>query len=299
MSKKINEAFIQRWLSDELTSIEFEEFQKSSEYVLYKKILKVSGEFEKPEFNSEKVYKEINNYVENKKKPIKLNWKYFAAASILLLLGLWFFIDSTTKYSTGYGEKIVVLLPDSSEVYLNSKASIYFKTKKWKEDRVVVLKGEAFFKVKEGNKFKVITDLGSVSVLGTQFDVYTSNDYIEVKCFEGKVIVITENDENILTKGNASRSFKNGLTEKWDIFEIEPGWKNGESSFKSIALKYVINSIENQYGISIEADKIDLEQKFTGGYTHADLKLALKTVFEPMQIDVVFTSEKIVTLQKK
>ncbi|CAM1370223.1 FecR family protein [Tenacibaculum xiamenense] len=300
MNKRIDEAFLQRWLNNELTEVELKEFQKTSDYAMCKRIMEVSAEFEKPEFNSDKVYQELNERMEKKKsKVVKLNWKYIAAASVALIVGALFFIDSSVKYATGFGEQMAVFLPDSSEVYLNSKASISFDDKNWDENREVILNGEAFFKVKKGKKFKVITDLGSVSVLGTQFDVQTSTDYVEVKCFEGKVSVVSGKEKNILTRGKASRSFKSGVTENWVISNQEPLWKNGESSFQSIALRYVVYSIENQYGIKINADKINLEQKFTGGYTHSDLKVALKTVFEPMKIDVIFTGENTVTLLKQ
>ncbi|SEB43909.1 ferric-dicitrate binding protein FerR, regulates iron transport through sigma-19 [Tenacibaculum sp. MAR_2009_124] len=300
MNKRIDEGFLQRWLRNELTEVELKEFQKTSDYAVYEKIMKVSADFETPDFDFDKVYANLNDRIKTKKsKVFKLNWKYIAAASIALLVGLLFFVDTSVKYETSYGEKMAVLLPDSSQVYLNSKASISFNEKNWDSNRKVVLKGEAFFKVKKGKKFKVVTDLGNVSVLGTQFDVQTSKDYVEVKCFEGKVSVVSGNEKNILTGGKASRSFRNGVTENWGISNQEPLWKNGESSFQSIALKYVIYSIENQYGISIKADKINLEQKFTGGYTHSDLKVALKTVFEPMKIDVIFTGENTVTLLKR
>ncbi len=300
MNKRIDEAFLQRWLNNELTESELNEFQKTSDYAICKKIMEVSADFEKPEFNSDKVYAKLNERIEEKKsKVVKLNWKYFAAASIALIIGFIFFIDNSVNYTTGYGEQMAVMLPDSSQVYLNSKASISFDDKNWNEKREVILKGEAFFKVKKGKRFSVITDLGNVSVLGTQFDVQTSNDYVEVKCFEGKVSVVSGNEENILTKGKASRSFKNGATENWTISNEEPLWKNGESSFQSIALRYVVYSIENQYGIKVKSDQINLEQKFTGGYTHSDLKVALKTVFEPMKIDVIFTGENTVTLLKQ
>ena len=35
----------------------------------------------------------------------------------------------------------------------------------------------------------MVTDLGEVKVLGTQFNVQSNKEYIEVHCFEGKVRV--------------------------------------------------------------------------------------------------------------
>ncbi|WP_440881078.1 FecR family protein [Tenacibaculum sp. C7A-26P2] len=304
MNKRVDEAFLMRWLNDELTDSELKDFRSSSEYLLYSRIMSTSEEFSIPEFRSEKVHEKLNKQINisNKKaKVVRFRTKYIAvAASIAIILGLWLFVNkSTTSYKTNYGEQLSVMLPDSSEVLLNSKSFIKFDKKKWSQKREVLLKGEAYFKVRKGKKFKVITDLGSVAVIGTQFDVHSSNDYIEVKCFEGKVNVTSGKDQNILNRGNASRSFKTGVTEKWTITAQEPGWKNGESSFKSIALKYVIDSMKNQFGVTFKVENINLEQKFTGSYTHDDLKIALKTVFEPMKIAVTFADENTVILRKQ
>ena len=306
MKKQIDETFIQRWLNKELTINELEEFEKTSDYLLYQKIMEVSSGFEAPDFNKDKVFGEINQKLKKvqksskKTKVINVNWMVsVAAASVILLLGIFYYLDLPVNHKTGYGEQLAIMLPDSSEVVLNSKSSIRYESKNWEKSSELTLKGEAFFKVKKGKTFRVITDLGDVKVLGTQFDVQTNQDYVEVKCFEGKVSVTSNQKENILTKGQATRSFKEGESENWEVQEQEPKWKNGESTFRSIALKYVILSIENQYDIDIKAKGIDLKQKFTGSYTHNNLKIALKTVFEPMKIGVIFTDKKTVTLVKQ
>ncbi len=306
MNKKIDDDFLTRWLNNQLTKNELEDFKKTSDYALYEKIMNVSSEFEEPTFEKKKVFegiKENTNTLlskqKRKSKVFKLNWLSAAAASVLIIFSAFYFLNNSTSYETGFGEQLAIILPDSSEVLLNAKSSINFSEKDWENSRELFLIGEALFKVKKGKTFKVTTDLGEVKVLGTQFNVNSNQEYIEVHCFEGKVKVNSGKANNILTKGKAVRNFNNGLEEKWDIDQQEPTWKNGETSFKSIALKHIVLSIENQYGISIKTSNIDLTQKFTGSYTHENLKVALKTVFEPMKIGVIFTDTKIVTLVKK
>ena len=103
----------------------------------------------------------------------------------------------------------------------------------------------------------------------------------------------------MLTKGNAYRILNDSLPEKWAVLQKEPTWKKGESSFKSIPLKYVIKALKNQYKITFETSKIDLNKKFTGSFTHKNLKIALQTVFVPMKIGVTFKDEKTVVLEKQ
>ncbi|CAM1354872.1 FecR family protein [Tenacibaculum halocynthiae] len=305
MNKKIDDDFLAKWLNNQLTKNELEDFKKTSDYALYEKIMNVSSEFEEPIFEKEKVFEGIKESTsallsteKRKSKVYKLNW-LSAAASVLIIFSALYFFNSSKSHETGYGEQLAIILPDSSEVLLNSKSSISFKKRDWESSRELFLKGEAHFKVKKGETFKVVTDLGEVKVLGTQFNVQSNKEYIEVHCFEGKVRVNSGKTNNILTKGKAVRNFNNGLEEKWNIDQEEPTWKNGETSFKSIALKFIVLSIENQYHIKIKTSDIDLTQKFTGSYTHDNLKVALKTVFEPMKIGVIFTDTKMVTLVKK
>ena len=82
-------------------------------------------------------------------------------------------------------------LPDSSFVALNMGSELYYTKKGWQTERRVELKGEAFFKVKKGSIFEVETDQGIISVLGTEFNVKSWNNYFEVTCYSGLVRVKT------------------------------------------------------------------------------------------------------------
>ena len=79
-----------------------------------------------------------------------------------------------------------VELPDSSIVYLNQNSSISYS--KNFDARQVTLEGEAFFIVTPRDiPFFVTTELGEVKVLGTEFNVNTSVEKLEVEVEEGNV----------------------------------------------------------------------------------------------------------------
>lgn len=303
MDNNYDDTFLARWINNELSPKELDEFKNSPDFSMYQKIAKKSSEFRSIDFNKKKVYKSIQENIESKKetkvKPLFSNWMYAAAASVVVLFGLFFFLNQPTEISTEFGEQIAVKLPDNSEVILNAKSTISFNEKEWKYDRSVVLNGEAYFKVAKGKTFTVKTSTGSVTVLGTQFTVNSNNDLFEVQCFEGKVQAKSNEYQSILTQGKAFRKTQDSLPEEWLFTEQEPSWKNGESSFKSAQLKYVIKALEKQYNIKIKASKINLKQRFTGSFTHKNLQIALQTVFVPMKIDATFTDEKTVSLVKQ
>jgi len=47
--------------------------------------------------------------------------------------------------------------------------------------------GKAYFDVDKGKTFTVKTDLGTVQVLGTRFDVESRDSIFKVVCYEGSV----------------------------------------------------------------------------------------------------------------
>ena len=306
MNKNYDDTFLARWMNNELTSEELEEFKSSPDFLLYEKIVTKSTELRPPTFHKNQTFKNIqakiqqkNNIKETTVRKLIPNWVYGMVASIALLFGIFYFLNQPTNYTTTFGEQLAVTLPDNSEVLLNAKSSIHFSKRNWETNRNVTLTGEAYFKVAKGSDFTVQTSEGKVTVLGTKFTVKAHEKFFEVFCFEGKVQAQTLKSESVLTQGKAFRKVADSLPENWTFIAQEPSWKNGESSFKSTPLYTVILDLENQYNIKIDASKINTKQKFTGSFTHKNLQVALQTVFVPMKIGVTFTNEKTILLVKQ
>ncbi|GAL81578.1 possible anti-sigma factor [Algibacter lectus] len=65
-----------------------------------------------------------------------------------------------------------------------------------------------------------------------------------------------------------------------------------ESSFSEVPLWQVINELEVQYDIVIDAGKIDAEQMFSGTFTHNDKNIALQSVTIPLKLSYAITGGK-------
>lgn len=301
MKRSHSDTFLARWLNNELTPSELREFEKSSDFLLYKKIAEKSLEFSAPDFNKKDVFAQIQTKVASKKKgkvrSLVTRLSYVAAASVVLTFAILFFNDATQEYATQRGEKLSVVLPDNSKVLLNANSSISFNEVAWEEERTIELQGEAYFEVEKGSTFTVKTAQGEVSVLGTKFNVRMDDGLFEVVCYEGKVQTNSQEESAILTRGKAFRTLHGHAVEKWEVLRSEPTWKLGESSFKSVPLKHVIKALENQYEIAFDRTNIDANERFTGSFTHHNLETALQTVFVPMKIDVTFSGKKTVVLE--
>jgi len=206
--------FLAKWADGNLTPEEKDAFKKTDEYKHYKAILEGTDLLEVPTFHGKQLYQEIKQKNSGQKKVFSITpkWLYIAAASIILLVSLTFILNKDEKFQTGYGEQLVVKLPDNSEVILNSNSILNFDESDWsKGNRVVLLEGEGFFKVEKGSDFTVNVNEGNVKVLGTQFTVNSVSQIFEVICYEGKVAINKNKIATTITQGQGNKCLRKSI----------------------------------------------------------------------------------------
>jgi len=297
-----NEDKIKRWLAGELSDTERTEFEGAEEYAKLDRLMKAVNNFKAPAYDVDKESTRLSENVICNKPTISLYKRIspvfrIAAIFIVTLTIGYFLFDQFNRIPDNQrwmAEQSGVYLPDSSFVLINTDSKIRFAEKKWGKERNVELQGEAFFRVKKGSQFNVKTQQGRVTVLGTEFGVKDRDRYYEVTCYSGSVKVVTEKHSIVLKPGQAFRVV-NGIEENY-IFsdQSEPDWLKGESNFKSVPFRFVINELERQYNISVEAENVDLNQLFTGGFTHNNLEIALQSITVPVNLNYEMTENKIV-----
>ena len=300
-----NKDLISKWLNNQLTARELEEFKKTSDYRAYRGIVENATRFQRPEFDEQKGLQDLKQRLSAPKEtPVKkLNYSsFYRVAAILVVVlasGLFFWLSRPEVISTQNSEIAVVELPDNSLVKLNADSRLKYRPSKWDKKRKLHLEGEAFFEVEKGKKFTVETDHGEVSVLGTKFNVKDREDYFEVYCYEGAVKVKVSHREIILRKGNSVKVI-DGTVMGVDTFKKQvPGWTFQETDFDAVPLKQVIAELERQFDLQIEVRYIDQDQLFTGSFSHTNKEIALKAVTVPLQLKYKFVSDKKVMLYEK
>ncbi|MDR0394998.1 MAG: FecR domain-containing protein [Tannerella sp.] len=180
------------------------------------------------------------------------------------------------------GQKIVVTLPDSSVVYLNSESSLRYRQDFGYKDRKVSFKGEAFFQVHrdEARKFVVGTEHLNAEVLGTDFNFYAYEDeqVVELSLIAGSVKVETKglpltalyvkpHEKVIYDKlsGNLRK-------EKANI-RFETAWVRGELMFRSEPIENVFYKIERRFGVLIYMKGEGFgSDRFTGYFAYDDVR---------------------------
>ncbi|PRX53744.1 FecR family protein [Flagellimonas meridianipacifica] len=282
--------YLAKWLNDELSEEELIKFKASEEYASYKRLKEVSASLRAPDFDMEEALNRLQTErSENTPKVIALKpYKRFlriAAAIAILITGSYLYLNlSNTSYSSQLAENTEVVLPDNSEVILNADSKVTFNEKNWDTRRKINLKGEAFFKVAKGKKFTVKTSQGSVSVLGTQFNVENRDGFFEVNCYEGLVQVTFEDITKKLPAGTSFLVIDGKVMDVEKSDALQPSWTRNESSFDGIPLKYVFNELERQFDISVNTENVDTNLLFTGTFSNTDLKMALKSIATPSRI---------------
>lgn len=287
-----NEEKIKKWLAGELSEAEKKEFESTEEFAEISKLLKAASNFKAPEYDVVGEYKRLSEAIHIKRPvPIIESINQFLKIAAILILTLtigylsWLQFRPDTNSSILIVEQEDVYLPDSSFVSLNDASSISYESRKWQEERKVDLSGEAFFRVKKGSQFNVNTEHGKVTVLGTEFTVKDREDFYQVSCYSGTVKVTIQAKSFVLQPNSAFRN----LDGKDEIFAISgktcPDWLKGESSFKSVPLKFVIRELERQYKVSVESGDVDLNQLFTGSFSNENLEVALKAITFPLKLN--------------
>lgn len=283
-----------------------------SEKNLHSKLNEESAEFfskgkiawDKPE---SAVWEEISAKMEPAPKGRKVTMgrvlQYAAAAIIFLVVALGavtFLYHKTVEILPG--EQLAVVLPDGSEVELNAASSLKYYPLKWKFNRTVQFSGEALFKVKKGETFKVVSEKGTTQVLGTSFNVFARDEKYSVTCLTGKVRVTSSAEESVVLLPNTQVKLENGrLVFQKDIHpENSVDWINNRFFFPGTPLKDVIDEIERRYGVTIKmADELN-NRNFAGNFQKMyNVEQVLDFVCKTMQIQFEKQEENVFLIQEK
>jgi ferric-dicitrate binding protein FerR (iron transport regulator) len=284
-----------KWLSGAMTDEELAAFQAEPDFAIYEKIKKYSSELATPAFEEATVLSKITALPKKEVKTISMtqNWFFRVAAVLVIGLGLWFSfqnIATSTVYAKN-GSFYTVTLPDNSEVVLNSGSEIQYKKWNWDNNRALNLEGEAYFNVAKGQQFEVNTALGTVTVLGTQFNVKQRESRFDVTCYEGKVKVRYQDQELIITKG-MSVAFENGKAIDIPQSLVQsPEWLNNELVFYQSNLKSIVSEFERHFNVTLELKLKGNSQLFTGTVPAENIDTALQILASSYHLKPIKVSQ--------
>lgn len=223
----------------------------------------------------------LNDRKNRKRKIIKWSLSGIAATFLLLLTAFWY-LQSMINIQTGNGELLSATLPDKSMVQLNANSSIrYHRAWKLLGKREVWMSGEVLFDVKhlnknpreinEGERFTTYSGDIAIEVLGTKFNVKNRRKEISVALLDGKVNVRSldgKGRSRSLKPGELIRYRKGNFTaiEKTAAQNAKPtSWINKEVVAFNMQVADLVEEYRNVYGKEIVVTDTSLLTKRIDG----------------------------------
>lgn len=223
----------------------------------------------------------------------RLAWKAAGVAAVFLLaLSLWrlFGAASNNRFETSFvpfakTDSVAknIILPDGSEVQLNTFSSLALEEKFNVENRAVLLTGSAFFHVHkdEAKPFDVTTGSVKTRALGTSFYIYNLHpEALSVSLLEGRVRVEGTGNYVELSPGEKAvanagqRIFKDSVaTARLSLFSA------GSIHFEKADLQEIETVLEEYFNRDVVVKGTVPELNFTGSF---DTK-KIETILDALQ----------------
>lgn len=239
----------------------------------------------------------------NKRKRYLKEFFKIAAIFLVTALGTWYYFsepkisDTMQTISVPAGQRLNLILPDGTNIWLNAKTTIKYPITFNNDKRLIYLDGQAYFDVakNENVPFIVDTKIGQVIALGTKFDVlaYSDDTIFETTLMEGKVkvnlqhnlqqsVILSPRDKSALENGE----LKVSIIEDFSKYE----WRNGFISFRDETFENIMKSFEKTYDVKIVIQNTKVNKfTFTGKFRVTDgVDYALRV----LQRDVKFSYER-------
>ncbi len=223
--------------------------------------------------------------------------KIAASVAILVASSILVYVTNNVTIKVDNGLSQSVTLPDGSIVQINATSELSYNKLTWNWSRALNLEGEAFFEVQKGEKFTVISKLGSTQVLGTSFNIFARNNSYKVQCYTGKVVVTSnKTDKQVqLLPGNGVSIINHDLTAFDFNNKANKDWRQGEFYFENTPIKEVFNTLARQYNVKVYLDASLENQEYTGYFNNKDLQKSLKLICEPIGLSYQI-NENIITI---
>lgn len=198
-----------------------------------------------------------------------------------------------------YGKIFKASLADGTVVHLNAGSSLRYPQQfSGNQPRIVFLQGEAFFDVRkdESRPFIVVSDDVTVEVLGTEFNVNTSDYNKEFHCtlVEGSVKLSNKSSAVLLSPGE--KGFISGNTELIKVSNVNTktytSWTNGELLFEDAKFDDIALKLSKFYNLKFENRNKELKnQSFSGSISLRNSDL--ESILELLSLDTPFSYEKV------
>jgi len=160
--------------------------------------------------------------------------------------------------ATAKGGQYRVVLPDGSQVWLNSLATLRYPVVFSGSGRIVQVTGEAYFEIARdpAAPFRVNAPGMDVQVLGTSFDImaYTDETTVRTTLVDGSVAVSRGDRKSVLQPGEQALGSTSGIDSISVVranMEEVLAWRRGEYRFKKTPIQPIMRQLARWYDVTI------------------------------------------------
>ncbi|MDF2856777.1 MAG: hypothetical protein K0Q87_2628 [Neobacillus sp.] len=187
--------------------------------------------------------------------------------------------ESAIEYNTlvvPKGHFYKLNLEDGTQVWVNANSQLKFPEKFDKNERRVILDGEAYFEVSHDAKrpFYVESKGNEVKVLGTHFNINAYSNNVRTTLSSGRVRVSHSGNVIVLEPGEYANLIGEQLRKGKADLEHDLSWHNNQFYFKKETIVEIASTLSKWYDIQVKFKKdVALDKVYTGNFKR-DVKLS-------------------------
>jgi len=170
--------------------------------------------------------------------------------------------SETLVLKTPIGGNYKVILPDSSQVWLNANTTLIYPSRFSPIERIVQLEGEAYFQIQhlrssgKNIPFKVMSNGQTVNVLGTEFNIsaYAEEPEQKTTLVKGAVEIINHSSKSINRIIPGQQATLQGTETKINKVDVSKvvAWKYGQFSFDDKPFDQIMREMARWYNLTIQ-----------------------------------------------
>jgi transmembrane sensor len=207
---------------------------------------------------------------------------WFTAAAVILIaafIGVFTMNQPTERVLIGSTESVLqtITLPDGSNVTLRPNSKLY-QIQDY-DKRAYAIDGEGYFDVISNAQltFSVEAGDGTITVIGTQFNVSTWGRSTKVFLKEGSIkLRSSKRNELTLSPGEYTEIIDGKIGEVTTPEEdVSVDWMKNNLIFTGLSITEIENELEHHYGIILDLSQLDSNTDLSGSLRLSELTQTL------------------------
>lgn len=265
--------------------------------------------------DTEAAFQKVQHKIRVKSRRLFIRRAGVAASLLIGLLGIGSLLVQFLNIKEQYAPSLITvqsndnsrsqfILPDGTEVHLNSRSTLTYPSYyQGNERKVTLLEGEAYFKVAHNADrpfiVNVADDKYNIKVLGTEFNLqaYKEDNIIQTTLIEGsvKINIAGKNAQTILEP--SQKAVYSLSTDQLEVMAVntdrETDWMYDRLVFRQTPIKDVLERLSRFYNVEFDVkNKIIYKYTFTGTFEDKPLYQVLDYMKISSNIKYTITYKK-------